>query len=53
MFRVNVSPHPRFKRLGEDIYTDVPVAFEDVMLGGEAGGEDAGRPADSGHDPGE
>ena len=36
LFRVNVTPHPRFKRLGEDIYTDVPVAFEDAMLGGEA-----------------
>ena len=36
LFRVNVTPHPRFRRLGEDIYTDVPVAFEDVMLGGEA-----------------
>lgn len=36
LFRVSVTPHPRFKRLGEDIYTDVPLAFEDVMLGGEA-----------------
>ncbi len=36
LFRVNVTPHPRFRRLGEDIYTDVPVAFEDAMLGGEA-----------------
>ena len=36
LFRVNVTPHPRFKRLGDDIYTDVPVAFEDAMLGGEA-----------------
>ena len=36
LFRVNVTPHPRFKRLGEDIYTDVPVSFEDAMLGGEA-----------------
>ena len=36
LFRVSVTPHPRFKRLGEDIYTDVPVAFEDAMLGGEA-----------------
>ena len=36
LFRVNVTPHPRFKRLGQDIYTDAPVAFEDTMLGGEA-----------------
>ena len=36
IFRVAVSPHSRFKRLGEDIYTDVSVAFEDVILGGEA-----------------
>ncbi len=36
LFRVSVTPHPRFKRLGEDIYTDVRVAFEAAMLGGEA-----------------
>ena len=36
LFRVSVTPHPRFRRLGEDIYADVHVAFEDVMLGGEA-----------------
>ena len=36
LFRVSVTPHPRFKRLGEDIYTDVRVAFEEAMLGGEA-----------------
>ena len=27
LFRVSVTPHPRFRRLGEDIYTDVPVAL--------------------------
>ena len=36
LFRVSVTPHPRFRRLGEDLYADVPVAFEDAMLGGEA-----------------
>ncbi len=36
LFRVSVTPHPRFRRLGDDLYADVPVAFEDVMLGGEA-----------------
>ncbi len=36
LFRVSVTPHPRFRRLGEDIYTDVPVAFEEAILGGEA-----------------
>lgn len=36
IFRVAVTPHPRFRRLGDDLYTDVPVAFEDAMLGGEA-----------------
>ncbi len=36
IFRVEVSPHPRFRRLGEDIYTDVSVAFQDAILGGEA-----------------
>ena len=36
IFRVTVTPHPRFRRLGDDLYTDVPVVFEDAMLGGEA-----------------
>ena len=36
IFRVSVTPHPRFRRLGDDLYADVPVAFEDAMLGGEA-----------------
>lgn len=36
LFRVSVTPHPRFRRLGEDIYTDIAVAFEDAILGGEA-----------------
>ncbi len=36
LFRVSVTPHPQFRRLGEDLYTDIAVSFEDVMLGGEA-----------------
>lgn len=36
LFKVTVTPHSRFRRLGEDIYADVFVAFEDVILGGEA-----------------
>ncbi len=36
LFRVNVSPHPRFRRLGDDLYVDVAAPFEDVILGGEA-----------------
>ena len=36
LFRVSVTPHPRFRRLGEDVYTDLAVAFEDAILGGEA-----------------
>ncbi len=35
LFRVSVTPHPRFRRLDTDIYTDVSVPFEDAMLGGE------------------
>ena len=36
LFKVSVTPHPKFRRLGEDIYTDVSVAFEEAILGGEA-----------------
>ncbi len=35
VFRVSVTPHPRFRRLGADIYADVAVPFEDAILGGE------------------
>jgi len=32
---VRVRPHPRFERRGDDLVTDVPVALEDAVLGGE------------------
>ena len=36
IFMVTVTPHPRFRRMEDDLYTDVSVAFEDAILGGEA-----------------
>ena len=36
LFRVTVTPDPRFRRDGMDIYTDANVPFEDAILGGEA-----------------
>ena len=36
LFRVSVSPDPRFRRDGADLYTDLRAPFEDVILGGEA-----------------
>ena len=36
LFRVSVTPNRRFRRDGADLYTDVPVPFEVVILGGEA-----------------
>ena len=31
-----VEPHPRFQRLGDDLYLDVPVPLDDAALGAEA-----------------
>ena len=36
LFRVSVSPDPRFRREGADLYADLRAPFEDVILGGEA-----------------
>lgn len=36
LFRVSVTPDPRFRREGADLYTDLRAPFEDVILGGEA-----------------
>ena len=36
LFRVSVTPDPRFRREGADLYADLRAPFEDVMLGGEA-----------------
>ena len=36
LFRVMVTPDPRFRRDGTDVYTDANVPFEDAILGGEA-----------------
>ena len=36
LFRVTVTPDPRFRRDGMDVYTDANVPFEDAILGGEA-----------------
>ena len=36
LFRVTVTPDPRFRRDGMDVYTDADVPFEDAILGGEA-----------------
>ena len=33
--RVDVSPHPRFERKGDDLYADVDVPVTDAALGGE------------------
>ena len=35
LFRVTVTPDPRFRRDGMDVYTDANVPFEDAILGGE------------------
>ncbi len=32
---VNVTPHPRFRREGDDLHTDVPVEAPTAILGGE------------------
>ena len=32
---ITVSPHPRFQREGNDLYTEVEVPLEDALLGGE------------------
>ena len=53
LFRVSVTPHPRFRRLGEDIYTDVSSGVRGRDAGRRGGGYDAGRTANSGHHPGE
>jgi DnaJ-class molecular chaperone len=34
--RVRVQPHPFFRREGDDIYVDLPVALHEALLGGEA-----------------
>jgi len=31
---LNVAPHPRLRRDGSDLYTDVPIAFTAAALGG-------------------
>ena len=36
LFRVSVTPDPRFRREGADLYADLRAPFEDVILGGEA-----------------
>ena len=36
LFKVTVTPDPRFRRDGIDVYTDADVPFEDAILGGEA-----------------
>jgi DnaJ-class molecular chaperone len=33
--RVRVAPHPFFRREGDDIHIDLPVALHEAMLGGE------------------
>ncbi len=35
LFRVTVTPDPRFRRDGMDVYTDANLPFEDAILGGE------------------
>ena len=32
---VSLAPHPRFRREGDDLHTDLAVPFEDALLGGE------------------
>jgi DnaJ-class molecular chaperone len=32
---VNVAPHPRFERKGDNLYTDIEVPLVDAVLGGE------------------
>ena len=32
---VNVKPHPRFERRGDDLYVDINVSYLDAILGGE------------------
>ena len=53
LFRVTVTPDPRFRRDGMDVYTDANVPFEDAILGGEVEVADHRRAADMGNDPGE
>ena len=36
LLKVTVASHERFERKGADLYTEVQVPFEDVILGGEA-----------------
>ena len=36
LLKVAVAPHPRFTRTGNDLYVDIDVPFEDVILGGKA-----------------
>ncbi|MBM4435579.1 MAG: hypothetical protein FJ028_10895, partial [Chloroflexi bacterium] len=33
--RVRVRPHPFFRREGDDIHADIPVALHEALLGGE------------------
>ena len=35
MFKVVIAPHATIERRGDDLYTEVPVAVWDAMLGGE------------------
>ena len=32
---VSLSPHPRFRREGDNLHADIAVPFEDALLGGE------------------
>ena len=36
LINITVSPDSRFQRIGDDLYSEVPVPFEDAILGGEA-----------------
>ncbi len=36
IFSINVLPHDRYKRVGNDIHVEVPVSLYEAMLGGEA-----------------
>ena len=35
IFSINVLPHDRYKRVGNDIHVETPVYLYDAMLGGE------------------
>ena len=35
IFSINVLPHDRYRRVGNDIHVETPVSLYDAMLGGE------------------